>query len=760
MNNQPHDPYTLSIDKNDVNLKEMTLKYIHHWKWFVLSLILALGLAFFYLKRQTPEYKISGSILIKDEKKGYGQQQDDLLQQLNLFSSNKVVDNEIEILKSSILMEKVVTGLNLDVRYYAEDMFRDIELYTDSPVALQIIRPSSLLYKETLKLTILNKGVVRLNGKYFLMDKPVETPYGLLIIRSTHKSGNITELKIKVLHSAALVESLIKQLEVTPSSKMSTVLMMSLTDPIPQRGCDILNKLVEFYNLAGVEDKNKVAASTLIFIEDRLKLISKELGDAEKTVENFKVGSNVTDISQQSNLFLTSVQQNDVELNQVKIQQQVLNEIDQYVRAKANTPGTVPATLGISDPVLLSLINQLVELEGKRMNLVKLVKPDNPMLQSLDEQISSLRKGINENIASMQRSLAITRQQLENRNQRMEGMLKTIPGKERELVDVSRQQSIKNSLYIFLLQKREETALSYSSAVSDNRIVDLPRGTSSPVSPVPKLIYAIFALVGFAIPFSTIFFVDLLNDKIKHHKDISDVTSTTILGETSHVNSNEPLVVTKMGRSIFAEQIRILRTNLAYVAPGTNLQSILFTSSIGGEGKSFLSLNLGASLAMMDKKTVILEFDLRKPKLKTVLNIPNTNGISNYLIGQVELDKIIIPIKDQPNLSIITSGAIPPNPVELMVNGRLKELFTALREKFDYIIIDAPPIGIVTDAQILEEFSDATLYVIRRNFTPKSYLRFIDSLYLGKKLKHMNLIFNEVSDGGRYGYGYGYTDKN
>jgi len=759
MKNELHDPYTLKIEKNETNLKEMVVKYLRHWKWFLFSFIIALVLAFFYLKVQTPQYKITGSILIKDEKKGLGQQ-DDLMQQLNLFSSNKVVENEIEILKSYILMEKVVTSLNLNVRYYVEDIFRDTELYSDSPIALQVIRPNALIYQEPLKLTILKNGVVRMNNKYFLMDKPVETPYGLIILRATHKSGSVKELKIVVFPTPALVESIIKQLEVAPSSKMSTVLMMSLIDPVPQRGCDILNKLVEYYNLAGVEDKNKVAASTLIFIEDRLKLISKELGDAEKTVENFKVGSNVTDISAQSNLFLTSVQQNDVELNQVKIQQQVLNEIGQYVKSKGSSTGTVPATLGISDPVLLSLINQLVEMEGKRMNMVKMVKPDNPMLLSMDEQIASLRKGINENIESMQRSLAITRQQLENRNQRMEGVLKTIPGKERELVDVSRQQSIKNSLYIFLLQKREETALSYSSAVSDNRVVDLPRGGSFPISPIKKLIYLIFALVGLAVPFSIISIIDLLNDKIRHHKDISDATTTTILGETSHVNSAEPLVVTKMGRSIFAEQIRILRTNLAYVTPGKNLQSILLTSSIGGEGKSFLSLNLGASLAMMDKKTVILEFDLRKPKLKTALNITNTTGLSNYLIGQVELDKIIIPIADQPNLSIITSGAIPPNPVELMVNGRLKELFTALKEKFDYIIIDAPPIGIVTDAQILEEFSDASLYVIRRNFTPKSYLKFIDSLYVGKKLKHMNLIFNDVSDEGRYGYGYGYTDKN
>ena len=757
MKNEPFDPYTLEVEKSETSIKDLTLKYSVHWKWFILSFILAIVIAFFYLKVQTPQYKIQGSILIKDEKKGLGQ--DDLMQQLNLFSSNKVVDNEIEILKSYMLMSKVVTSLNLNVTYFTENFFRDKELYTNSPIELQVVRASGDIYNGPLEATILNKDIVRVNGKYYPIGKPIETPYGLLIFRSTGKSKDIKELKIHVIPADALVESLIGQLEITPSSKMSTVLMMSITDPVRQRGCDIFSKLVEYYNLAGVEDKNKVAASTLVFIEDRLKLISKELGDVEKDVEDFKVGSKITDIGQESNLFLNSVQQNDVQLNQVKIQQQVLNEIGQYVHSKGNSTGTVPATLGISDPVMISLINQLVELEGKRMSIAKQVRPDNPMLTTIDDQIASLRRGISENINSMEKSLAVTRQQLESRNQRMEGMLKTIPGKERQLVDISRQQAIKNSLYIFLLQKREETALSYSSAVADNRTVDKPHAGNHPVSPNKNLIYLIFALLGIAIPFTIITVIDMLNDKIKRYKDITDVVGAIVLGETSHVNHDDPLVVSKKGRSIFAEQIRILRTNLAYLTPGKKLQTILFTSSISGEGKSFLSSNLGASLAMMEKKTVILEFDLRKPKLKTLLKIESNNGISNYLVGQAELSDILIPLTDQPNLSIITSGSIPPNPVELMVNGRLAELFAELKAKFDYIIIDAPPIGVVTDAQILAEHADATLYVMRYNYTPKSFLKDINILRKEKRLKNLNIIFNGIKEIGRYGYGYGYTDK-
>jgi tyrosine-protein kinase Etk/Wzc len=408
----------------------------------------------------------------------------------------------------------------------------------------------------------------------------------------------------------------------------------------------------------------------------------------------------------------------------------------------------------------------LVELESKKLDMSKLVKSDNPLLISMNDQVAALRQNIDENIASQQKSLAITRQQFEGRNAKMESALQSIPGKERMLVDISRQQSIKNNLYLYLLQKREETALSFSSAESDSLTIDIPHAGNDPVSPKTSLIYLVFAIIGLAIPFSIIKIGDLFNDKIMRRKDIIDATGATILGEISYVNHDEPLVVNNTG-SLFAEQIRSLRTNLPYITAGKIPQNILFTSSISGEGKSFVALNLGASLAMMNKKTVILDFDLRKPMLNTLLNIDNKKGISNYLMGQVKLDEIIFPVAEQPNLSIITSGPIQNSPVELMVNGRLEDLFVTLREKFDYIIVDAPPIGIVTDAQVLGEHVDATLYVLRHEFTPKSYLKFFDGLYKSKKFKHINLIFNGVKEGGRYGYeygagygnGYGYTNK-
>lgn len=756
MQNAPQDPFFFTQEEeSDFNLKEFFYKYLSYWKWFLLSLTIALCAAFVYLRYQTPVYKIQSSILIKDEKKGLGQ--DAMLKELDIFSSNKVVDNEIEILRSYTLLEKVVTDLNLQVNYFTRENFKKTEeLYSESPVTLQFREVSELAFKEPLDLRIINSKNAELEGIKFPIDQEVKTAYGIFTMRLTGKSPKVKELKLIVNPVESVTEGLIFNLKVEPSSKMSSVLLLSVEDSKPVRGRDILNRLISVYNMAGLEDKNKVAANTLRFIEDRLVLISKDLTNAEKTVENYKSREGITDISAESGLFLESVQENDKQLSEIKIQQIVLENIEKYVRNKDNAAGTVPATLGISDPTLLGLIQSLSEMESQRAQAIKMVKEDNPIVTGLDDQIAGTKSSLAENLSTLRKTLSITRQQLEGRNRQMEGMIRTVPGKERALVDITRQQGIKNNLYIFLLEKREETALSYASAVSDSRTIDMARNSANPVKPVKRIIYLLFGLVGLAIPFGIIYLIDLLNDKITSRKDIEKATSAPIIAEISYTEHYDALIVNANNRDIMGEQIRSLRTNLTFLNPGTGVQSILFTSSMSGEGKSFISLNLGASLAMTAKKTIILELDLRKPKLHSALKMPNELGLSNYLAGQVNLDEIIFPIKGQDNYYIITCGDLPPNPSELLLSGRLAELYLKLRETFDFIITDAPPVGIVTDAQILEQQADATLFVLRHEYTPRERLKVLDNLFREKKFKNINVIFNAIKAGGKYGYGDGY----
>ncbi|MFD2514331.1 GumC family protein [Pontibacter locisalis] len=743
-------------EEETIDLAEILYKYLVHWKWFVISFVLALGAGFLYLKTQAPIYSINSSVLIKDDKKGLGQ--DDMLKQLNIFSGTKVVDNEIDILKSYTLMEQVVTDLNLPVHYYKSEQLKNIELYgVSSPVKVTVVKPSDPGEDaEPLELKIINDKTFLLNGNEVAFDKEVSSAYGTILISLTGNAPDVKELFVTIRPVSAVTENYMELLTVEASSKMSTVLNMSLESAVPQKGIDILNKLVDVYNQAGLEDKNRVAANTLTFIENRLKLVSEDLTEVEKNVEAYKASEGITDISTESKLFLESVQQNDLQLNQIKIQESVLNSVYDYVLRKNNTAGTVPATLGINDPTLLALINQLVELEAKREQTVKLVKEDNPLMLAIDEQIRNVKINLSENIQTFQKSLAITRQKLEGQNARIESTIKTIPGKERKLVDITRQQAIKNNLYTFLLQKREETALSYASAVSDSRIIDRARSKNKPVSPSKTKILLLFGLVGLAVPFGIIFIKDLLNNKISSRQEIEKATKAPILAEISYSEHEEALVITSKEQTIIGEQIRALRTNLAFASPGQALQTILFTSSMTGEGKTFISLNLGASLAMIDKKTIILEMDMRKPKLHASLNIQNNLGISNYLTGQASLDEIIQPVPGQENYYIITCGTIPPNPAELLTKGRLDELFQSLRATFDYIIVDAPPVGVVTDAQILEQQADTTIYILRHNYTLKSHLPLVDSLYKESKFKNMNLVLNSVSERAGYNYGYGY----
>lgn len=755
MNNLQGESNFFNDDESDFNLKELIQKYLSYWKWFLLSIIIAISSAFVYLQFQTPVYKVQSSLLIKDERKGLGQ--DDMLSELNIFSSNKVVDNEIEILKSYTLMERVVKNLNLDVTYYVPEKFTEREIYEESPIRFEVLKPTSLAFQEKIEVAIDGKTAI-VNGQKVPFNTVTKTPLGYVNISpNAGVSSKINLLKISVAQKKKVAESFVKNLLIEPSSKTSSVLLMSLEVTNHKKGEDIINTLISEYNEAGLEDKNKVAANTLRFIEDRLKLISGDLTKVEEDVQNFRSREGITDISAESQLFLQNVQQNDNQLNQVRIQESVLNSIEQYVRKTKPGQGTVPATLGISDPTLLGLITALSEVETKRTEVIKLVKADNPMVVALDEQIESLRNNIVDNIQTLKNSLVLTRQQLERQNQKIEGIIKTVPVKERALVDITRQQSIKNNLYIFLLQKREETALSYASAVSDSRTIDFARGIDEPVAPSKRKIYLIFLALGLLVPIGIIYLLDVLNDKVQNRKEIEKLTTTPIISEISFSTDSDGLVVDSSSRSAIAEQVRALRTNLSFIPiSGRTLKKILFTSSISGEGKSFVSLNLGASLALTNKRTIILEFDLRKPKLHSALGIENGKGLSNYLIGMAEIEEIIKPVPGINNYFIITSGAIPPNPVELLLSERLPILYKELEDKFDYIVTDAPPIGVVTDAQVLEKESDASLFVIRHDFTPKDRLKMLDDFYRQKKFKNLNIIFNGIKEGGRYGYGYGY----
>ncbi|WP_234736953.1 GumC family protein [Tellurirhabdus bombi] len=753
-NNYSYVPYQIA-DQSGPNLRAILMRYVRHWKWFLLSIGLFLVGAYVYLMYQPPIYKTHATLLIKDESKGPDSEQ--ALKELDLFAPKKVIENEIEILKSYTLMDRVVKHLDLDIQYFQETSVGKREIFDASPIRLVIEKANSTLYQAPLEIGFSSAKAVTINEQVYPINQSVETPYGRLRIFTPRPLTNTQEaIIIQVKPHASAVAAYMKNLKIEAVSKASTVLTLTLLDAVPHKAELVLNQLIEEYNKAALVDKNRVAANTLDFIEDRIGLISGELNSVEKDVESYKSNQGITDLSVQAETFLTTVQANDARLNEVNIQLGSLTDIERYVRGKAAERGTVPTTLGLNDATLLSLIGKINELELQRDLLARTTPDDNPILQSLDSQIKATKSSISENIQTMKEVLMTSKRQLVAKNSQLEGQIRTVPRKERALLNITRQQAIKNNLYTYLLEKREETALSYASAVSDSRTIDAARTGGTPVQPVRQTIYLMFGVLGFLLPIGVIMAKEALNNRVVRRSDIEDTTQVPILGEILNNSSKEVLVFTPQSRSVIAEQIRSLRTNLQFLRSNpTASQVLLFTSSISGEGKSFLSLNLGASLSLVGHATVILEMDLRKPKLHAQLGIETGIGLSNYLIGEASLKDIVQSVPGYPNYKIITSGPLPPNPSELLSGPRLEQLFKELREEFAYVIVDSPPIGLVTDSQLLASHADATLYVVRHNVTPKNSLKMIDALYKEQRFQKLNVILNGVEEGDSYYYSYG-----
>ncbi|MDR2362256.1 MAG: polysaccharide biosynthesis tyrosine autokinase [Prevotellaceae bacterium] len=760
MISSPDELYTAATsDDSTVDVRKIILKYVAYWKWFVVSFIALVLLGLGYLFMATPLYEINASILIKDDKKlGGNSGAMSMLEELDLFSSKKVVENEIEILRSYTLLEEVVKDLNLNVQYTIKDGLRTKMLYGDAPVKIEVVTPTEALFETPLILRFEAQRIV-INEQSYPQNALVTEPFGSLrvtvndsLLARWDAEKTITVTFIPV---AKMVEALRDQLDVAISAKGTSVINLSLLSPIPERGKDVLNHLIAVYNKAAIADKNNLAGVTLKFIDERLKLVAVDLQDAEENVERYKSAQGITNISTESELFLQTVQQNDLELSKVTIQLDVLRHIEQYVLSDAGR-GTTPATLGLNDPTLLSLIKSLTETEAERTLRLQALEPAHPMIQSLNDQIKILKGNIIDNIKILRSSLESMQKNLQAENRRIEIIIQSVPRKERELVDITRQKEIKNQLYVYLLSKREETAISYASTVADSRIIDVARHSLYPVQPKKKIVLLIFGLIGLLLPAGILWLIELFDDKISTKDEIERNLKTPVLGEISFVEQANKLLSLTASRSKHAEQIRTLRTNLTFMQAGGGIRIIMITSSVSGEGKSFLTANLGIALAALNKKVVVLGFDLRKPGLHKIFGIDNEDGLSNYLSGQVTLRQIIQNTDQSENLHIISCGHISPNPQELLQGETLPQLFEELKQEYDYIVVDTPPVGLVSDALLINCYADVTIYVVRQNYTPKERIKFINDLYHVKRLKNIGVVINGIKEEKWHGYTYGH----
>ncbi|GEO09878.1 GumC family protein [Segetibacter aerophilus] len=749
--------------EEDVDFSAIIFKYIVYWPIFLVLIVVTSITAFIYLRYTVPIYEVSASILVKDEKKGIDGSS--IMESLDMFGSKKIVENELEVLQSKDLLMQVVNNLKLYAPVYEEGRIKDRPAYIISPVTVELKHPESVRQVQKIKFVFSKGSTIKVTNKKYALNQWLTIGKDTLrfIQNKNYEAPEIEKpLYVSISNAKAVVESLHQQILVSSVNKQATVIHFELKDAIPKRGEDIINELITVYNKAALTDKNILAANTLAFVENRLGSVVKELSQVEGDIEKFKSKKGIVDISQQGKMFLDNVGTNDQKVVEINMQLAVLDQVEKYVVSRNEQAGIVPSTLGINDPVLTQLLQTLYELQLQNEKLRKTTGENNPALIGLQDQIEKVRPNILENVRNQRNSLIAGKNTLTINSNKYTSQLKNVPQNEKELLEISREQAIKNNIYTFLLQKREETALSFASAVADSRVIDIAKSSLLPVSPKKFIVYLIAIAAAIALGSGFLFAKEMLNQNILFRGEIEKAVSWPIIGELSLNDTAEPIVIGEGNRNAISEQLRQMRTSLDFLGINETKKKILVTSTISGEGKSFVSLNLAVSLSLTGKKVVLLEMDLRKPKLSPVLNISSDKGISNYLIGKAEVEEIIKTTTVNENLYFISSGPIPPNPSELILNGRIHDLLEYLSQAFDYIIIDTAPVAPVADAHILSKFCDATLYIIRHGYTPKIHVKRLEENNKVRGLKNVAIIFNGLKGRGfgkysnNYGYGYAY----
>ena len=740
-------------------IKQILERYLPFWPLFVITVVISLSITFVYLRSQVPVYVASAKVLLKDPNKGSGDSK--ILDALNIFGERKIVDNEIVVIRSTNLIQEVVKDLNLYSSVYNEGRVRIEELYKEnSPITFLTSQPANVLSSPKYYFTVdWNRNQITIADKTVHFNDSVllnNTSFKIVPNLNYNKTLKGKNYYVQFSSIVDAASNIIANLKANPISNQSTVLDLKLETPTPAKGIDILTRLFEEYNSAGIQDKNQIAARTLAFIDSRLLGVTYQLDSVERGVQSYKASNQIVDLPAQGQIFLTNVSDLDKQKTEIDIQLDVIKDINSYIDTKDKKPGSIPSVALLNDPILATLLEKLhqAEIQLQRNRSIAGEKSDAVILA--EQEVNNLNSNIRTNIASVRRNLLSARGNINSSIGAASNILRQMPQKERGLIDISRQQSIKNSIYTYLLQKREETALNSASTIADLRVIE-KAAAYGPIKPVPKNFYMTGFIVGVLLAAFVILVREQLNRKVLFRTEIEEKTTVPVIGEIIQIASKDPIVILEGKRTIIAEQFRSLRTNLSFMALSEDAKTTLITSNISGEGKSFVSINLAISYTLTDKKVALLELDLRKPRLSNLLKVQRDPGISNFLVGKIPIEGIIKETSIK-NLYVISAGAIPPNPSELILSDKFKEMINELKNRFDFLIIDSAPVGPVSDSLLLKNYADTTIFVVRHNVTPKNYIKQIDNLHQKKLFKNMCIVFNGLKRrgfGGNYGYGYG-----
>lgn len=750
--------------------KQIFLKYLKYWYIFLLGVVVCVGAAFLYLRYiAVPQYRINSTVLVKDKDKGAGVKTEETLGDLGLVKPSSNIEDQIGILSSTNLMEKVLEALELGAEYRVKGKFKDIELYWKNlPFQVKVIGSERPKYGKSFVVTAVDSLTYRLaNGDeagtlqagVYQFGDTIITPYHAFQVVKNLEYASIqldkTPIHVRFANVEKKAMAYSQQLLVEPENKTGSLLSISLLDAIPQRGKDIARTLIEIYAEEAVKYQNQLAISTIEIIDERLKLLTGEITDVEKDIATYKRENDLTNVSSDAAVYLQRAQQANRQLEEYQTQIDILNSIESYLSRGDNTR-LVPSSLNIQDPTLSGLIGQFNARQLERKNLVRTTPADNPLVVNIDRTLADLRADILENLRNIKDGLLIAQKNVRANSNRAQAQIAKVPSAERALLSINRDQGLKQDLYLYLLQKREEEALSLEAPISNTRIIDPPKAASWPESPNKTSTYLGALIFGLFLPFTFVYVKRLLNDKVEEIESIEAATNAPILGQIAHNDSASHLVVTENKTNAVAELFRLMRFNLSYLTSGRPNKVILITSGMEGEGKTFFTINLGASIALTGKKVVALSFDLRAPKLLRNMGLKESLGITDYLVDDKWTSAdIIVKAKQVENLDIIGSGPIPQNAGELMLHPRIGGLLEELKATYDYVLIDSAPVGKVADAFALAPHIDATVYLVRQNYSGSRELQVLDDIFENQKLKHPMVVLNDTKTVANYGYGRG-----
>ncbi len=748
-----------SSNNNEFDVKKIVYKIIAVIPWIIIGLAISYTTADLYLRYTPSEHKVGAYLLVKKEDEANLDYK--VLKELGVVQAFSDVLNQIDILRSYSLMEKVVDSLKLNIHVRGEGRVTKMQIYGDErPFFLTVIKEADKQTASSYKLQ-LNRNGFSISGagieKKYKYGDTVEVDYGLITLeRNPAVKINPQGYRIEFANKHEEAAGLRNALEVgLTNDKGGGLLEISTIDQIPERAIQIINALIIIFNKADLDDKNIVTNKTIKFLSDRVDSVSGELNKIETAAQEFKSSNRILDAALQGSSFQNQALSVDNEKIKQLGQYKILVALENYILSFKNTNDPIPSSMGIGEQILNKLIIQHNELVFEKQMLEQKSSPLDPGLKKLNESILSFRDNLLRNIRLLEKSYQSTAEDLESSYNSLEERIGSLPEKEKKLLGYKRLAGVKEQLYLYLLQKKEEAQLSLASNINNTRVIDYANDLGIK-SPNPNQVKLVAILLGILFPIIIMVLKDMLNNKVSDKKEIEAATSVPIIGELAFHKKRKSFIVDASGRSPISEQFRLLRTNLYYAVPERKLKTILVSSFISGEGKSFVSLNLANSLSVTGAKIIILEFDLRNPKLSKMLDMPNETGLSTYISGDQYAEDFIQEVPNFKNTFIITSGPVPSNPAELLLNSKTNTLFDYLKWNFDYIIIDTSPIGLVTDALLLEKHVDLTLFIVRHKFTLKAVLPYIEKLYRDKKFRNMGIVVNGIKKDGSYGYSFGF----